>query len=235
MLPDELVNLAALVIFVICISVYAIGLVYAIKKPRVGERGFLNIMYRLWVIRMIDPKETVTAMQTMRNLIMATTFLSSSMLLLLGLLFTSPVSQFRELSSLSATVPDQFAEYKLLLFVAIIVFSVIMFLLSLRQMVRFSILIGIPAESIKALSVDPGTEKNNTKDQKHFDAEELKKDVFIRAMNRFTFGMRAVFYGITLMLWFLSVYAFIIGTLCLTAYLIFHRDVETLRQGKLPI
>ena len=235
MLPDELINFAALVIFIICISVYAIGLLYNIKKPRWGERGFLNIMYGLWVKRMLDPKETITAVQTMRNLIMATTFLSSSMLLLLGLLLAAPVIEFPELFSLSATSTELFAQHKLLLFVAIIVFSIIMFLLSLRQMVRFSILIGIPAEAIVAISANEKKTKNNGKDYEHFNAEELIMDTFLRAMNRFTFGMRAVFYGITVTLWFLSVYAFIIGTLTLTTFLIFHHDVESLRHGELPI
>jgi uncharacterized membrane protein len=235
MLSDELINIVALVIFLVCITVYSLGLVYSIKKPRWGERGFLNIMYGLWVKRMMDPKETVIAVQTMRNLIMATTFLSSSMLLLLGLLLTAPANHFDDLFSLSATSAEQVGEFKLLIFIAIIVFSIIMFLLSLRQMVRFSILIGIPTESIETIVANQRKTKNNAKDLGFFDAEELKKDVFIRAMNRFTFGMRAVFYGITLLLWFLSVYAFIIGTLCLTAYLIFHRDVETLRHGILPI
>lgn len=192
-------------------------------------------MYGLWVKRMTDPKETTTAVQTMRNLIMATTFLSSSMLLLLGLLLASPVNELPELFSLSTTSTEQFAQYKLLLFVAIIVFSVIMFLLSLRQMVRFSILIGIPAESIEAIAANQKKIKNNGKDSEHIDAEGLQTDVFIRAMNRFTFGMRAVFYGITVMLWFLSVYAFIIGTLCLTVFLIVHHDVESPRGGELPL
>ncbi len=236
MLLDELINIAALIIFIICISVYAVGLVYNIKKPSWGERGFLNIMYGLWVQRMIDPKETTTAVQTMRNLIMATTFLSSSMLLLLGLLLSSPITEFPELFSLSTTSIEQFAQYKLLIFVAIIVFSVIMFLLSLRQMVRFSILIGIPSKSIETIAANQIKKiKNNKKNYGHFDVEGLKIDVFLRAMNRFTFGMRAVFYGITVMLWFLSVYAFIFGTISLTVFLILHHDVESPPGDELPI
>ncbi len=235
MLADELINLAALIIFIICISVYAIGLLYKIKKPTFGERGFLNLMYSLWVKRMLSMDQTVTAVQTMRNVIMATTFLASSMMLLLGLLLAAPMDKFSELFSLSAQAPGQFTQYKLLLFVAIIVFSIIMFLLSLRQMVRFSILIGIPADAIQTMVAAQKKTKNNQKACELFDAEELKIDTFLRAMNRFTFGIRAVFYGITLLLWLLSVYAFIIGTICLTVFLIFHHDVEAPRHGDLPI
>jgi uncharacterized membrane protein len=158
MLSNELLDVAALIIFVICVSVYAAGLIYKIKRPSWGERGFLNIIYGLWVKRMIDPKDTIIAVQTIRNLIMVVTFLSTSLLLLLGLLLQSApiVSQ-----GITSSVTGIFTQYKLMLFVAVIVFSVTMFLLSLRQIVRFSILIGIPVESIKNISKDYILSNNN--------------------------------------------------------------------------
>lgn len=237
MLSNELLDVAALIIFVICVSVYAAGLIYKIKRPSWGERGFLNIIYGLWVKRMIDPKDTIIAVQTIRNLIMVVTFLSTSLLLLLGLLLQSApiVSQ-----GITSSVTGIFTQYKLMLFVAVIVFSVTMFLLSLRQIVRFSILIGIPVESIKNISKDYILSNNNkTKNHKNtsclIDADKLIEDVFLRAMNRFTFGMRAVFYGIVITLWFVNVYAFIIGTISLTIFLVVHHDVEPCRPEELPL
>lgn len=234
MFPNEIIDIAALLVFIACILTYTIRLLYGIKKPCWGKRGFLNIIYGLWVKRMIEPKETIIAVQTMRNLIMVITFLSSSMLLLLGLLLQSPAIYA------SADSTWIFAQYKLMLFVTVIVFSVTMFLLSLRQMVRFSILIGIPSQSIKNISADyissnHNKTKNREKDQCYLDAEKLKRDVFLRAMNRFTFGMRAVFYGIVITLWFVSVYAFIIGTISLTIFLIINHDVEPCHHDELPI
>jgi uncharacterized membrane protein len=232
MIQNELIDIIALIIFIVCILIYAVRLLYGIKKPCWGKRGFLNIIYGLWVKRMISTKETITAVQTMRNLIMIITFLSSSMLLLLGLLLQSPSID------LSATSTTIFSQYKLMLFVAVIVFSVTMFLLSLRQMVRFSILIGIPADSIKNISADyfsSNKTKIKRKDSCYLDAEKLKIDVFLRAMNRFTFGMRAVFYGIVITLWFVNAYTFIIGTISLTIFLVVHHDVEPCHHEELPI
>lgn len=198
------------------------------KKPGTAKRGLLNIFYGLWVERAIDQKDTIIAVQTMRNLIMATTFLSSSMLLLLGLLLRIPENGLDELFMFSATSTELIAQYKLLLFVAVIVFSILMFLLSLRQMVRFSILVGIPKESFERIhSLQLTDEKEEENNHHKIDAEALRKEVFIRAMNRFTFGIRAVFYAMTIILWFVSVYAFIIGTVSLTAFLILLQDVKT--------
>lgn len=241
MLSHELLDVVAFGIFVICISIFTAGLIYKIKRPSWGERGFLNIIYGLWVKRMIDPKETIIAVQTMRNLIMVVTFLSTSMLLLLGLLLQRSSIATNEVISSSAASAGIFTQYKLMLFVAVIVFSVIMFLLSLRQMVRFSIIIGIPIESIKNISAKYISLNNNkikkqAKTSCFVDAERLKRDVFLRAMNRFTFGMRAVFYGIVITLWFVNVYAFIIGTISLTVFLVIHHDVEPCHhEEELPI
>ncbi|MDG6228738.1 MAG: DUF599 domain-containing protein [Candidatus Thermoplasmatota archaeon] len=225
MIDPETINLIAFIIFCICICLYTVKLIYGIKKPITAKRGVLNIFYGLWVKRMMDPEETLLAVQTMRNLIMATTFLSSSMLLLLGLLISLPDTGMNGLVPLAPTSTEIIAQYKLIIFVAVIVFSIIMFLLSLRQMVRFSILIGIPCESLESISLDNiKIKKNENKRQCSIDAEYLRKDIFLRAMNRFTFGMRAVFYGITIILWFLNVYVFIVGTICLTLFLIVYQD-----------
>jgi uncharacterized membrane protein len=235
MLQTELLNLSAFIIFFICIIIYSFKLVYGMKKPGTAKRGLLNIFYEHWVKRVLDQKETIIAVQTMRNLIMATTFLSSSMLLLLGLLIRIPSNGLDELIQLSATSTELIAQYKLLLFVAIIIFAIIMFLLSLRQMVRFSILIGIPITSIESITSNHINIKKFKQRDSIIDAEALRVDVFLRAMNRFTFGIRAVFYGITTILWFVSVYAFIIGTISLTAFLILYQDVKTPCMEETPI
>ena len=234
MISSEIINIAAFIIFLGSVFIYSVKLLYGMKKPITAKRGFLNIFYGLWVRRMIDTRHTIIAIQTMRNLIMATTFLSSSMLLLLGLLIRIPDNGLDEIFYLSATSTEIIAQFKLLLFVAVIIFSIIMFLLSLRQMVRFSILIGIPNESFDTISIHNINSKNK-KANEHINAEALRKDVFLRAMNRFTFGIRAVFYGIVIILWFISVYAFIVGTISLTAFLIFYQDVKTPGVQEIPI
>ncbi|MBN1280127.1 MAG: DUF599 family protein [Candidatus Thermoplasmatota archaeon] len=240
MVSIELLDIIAVSVFFICILIFAVGLVYKMKHPSWGERGFLNIMYGLWVKRMNDPSETITAVQTMRNLIMVVTFLSTSLLLLLGLLLQSPSIGANGMTYTSETATSVFAHHKLILFVAVIVFSVTMFLLSLRQMVRFSILVGIPAESIHTITkefslVNKDKAKKGKKACYPFDAEGLKRDVFLRAMNRFTFGMRAIFYGIVITLWFVNVYAFIVGTVTLTIFLVVHHDVEPCHHQELPL
>ncbi|MFO7677614.1 MAG: DUF599 family protein [Thermoplasmatota archaeon] len=236
MISNEMLDIIAFIIFLICITIFAGGLVYKIKHPRWGERGYLNIMYQLWVKRMSNSTETIVAIQTLRNLIMIITFLSTSMLLLLGLLLPGLYT------GAFGIIDPAFGQYKLIIFVAVIVFSVIMFLLSLRQIVRLLILIGIPLESFKTISADYMPKSKNTigKGNKkispcYIDAEKLKIDVFLRAMNRFTFGLRAIFFGIVITLWFVNTYAFIIGTIWLTMFFVIRHDVEPCDREEMPL
>ena len=104
MTSNELLDIVAFIIFILCITIYTVGLIYKIKKPKWGERGFLNIIYGLWIKRVVDEKETLLAVQTMRNLIMVLTFLSTSMLLLLGLLLQSPNIQSNQIINPSTKI-----------------------------------------------------------------------------------------------------------------------------------
>jgi len=150
MLTIEIANLIAFIIFIICIIAYGIKLQVGMKHPASSKRGLLNIFYQLWVNAMADSKNKIEAIQTMRNLIMSVTFLSSTMLILLGLLIQSYTNGVDDMlinfSVVSSTIVVQ---YKLLLLFAVLIVSLIMFLLSLRHMVRFSILIGIPIPDIE--------------------------------------------------------------------------------------
>lgn len=232
---NEIINSVAILIFLCCIGIYAIKLRVGIKQPETAKRGLLNIFYGLWVERMIHPKETIVAIQTMRNLIMATTFLSSSMLVLLGLLINVPGNGLDEFIDLSATSTEIIIQLKLLVLIAAIVFSLVMFLLALRQMVRFTVLVGIPIEELEATGSSTIKKETKSKNACALDAKTLRMEVFLKAMNRFTFGMRGVFYGIVVILWFINVFAFIFATILLTFMLIYYHDIRTPCVKETPI
>jgi uncharacterized membrane protein len=108
-----------------------------------------------------------------------------------------------------------------------------MFLLSLRQLVRFSILIGIPAPKIE----EKGTKEiqKKGKDACTLDAKAIQSEVFLKAMNRFTYGMRGIYYVVAIILWFISAYAFIVATIILTIMLIRYHDIKSPCVEESPI
>ncbi len=232
---NEVINLSALLVFLICITIYSIKLRLGMKKPETAKRGLLNIFYELWVNRMINSKETLVAVQTMRNLIMSTTFISSSLLVLLGLLISVPGNGLGELINLSVTSTEFIAQYKLLLLILTVVFSLILFLLSLRQMVRFTVLVGIPIKDIETHASKHVENHDGSKKCKVIDSKSIRTDVFLKAMNRYTYGMRGVFYTIAIILWFISVYVFIGATIILTILLISYQDIKKPCVEETPI
>lgn len=226
-------NLVAFGIFLLCILIYAIQLKIAMRKPGTAKRGLLNIFYSEWVKIMATEKDTIVPVQTMRNLIMSVTFLSSSILVMLGLLVRFNETDFNEFTTLNVLTTSNLVYFKLMVLFVALTFSLIVFLLSLRHMVRFTILIGIPYKDIEKT----GTEKieENKKTNYCLDARGMQQDVFIKAMNRFTYGIRAVYYSIILLFWFMGPYMLIAGSLTITIFLLLFQDVKTPCIEETPI
>ena len=230
----EIINIIAFAAFVICVFSYGLKLRSGMKNPSTSKRGLLNMYYQVWVVRMAEEKNKIEAIQTMRNLIMSVTFLSSTLLILLGILVQFSSNGFDEiLNNFPNLSTSALPEYKLLVLYLVIVFSLVMFLLSLRHMVRFSILIGIPTIEIEKTSKNEIGEKENK--QCSLDARMIQRDVFLKAMNRFTYGIRGVYYVTALLLWFISAYAFIFGTIIITILLIKYHDIKTPCLDETPI
>lgn len=233
MLDNIQLNLVAFAIFISCISIYAIKLKLAMRKPGTAKRGLLNIFYTQWVNEMATQKDTIIPVQTMRNLIMSVTFLSSSILVMLGLLVRFDQGGFDEFTTLNVLTPSNLVYFKLMVLFVSLVFSLIVFLLSLRHMVRFTILIGIPYKDIEKA----GTEEIEENKPVHcnLDARGLQQDVFIKAMNRFTYGIRGVYYSIILLFWFMGPYMLIAGSIIITIFLLVFQDIKTPCVEETPI
>ncbi len=231
---EFIVNIIAFLIFIICILIYGWKLQSSMKRPGTAKRALLNIFYKQWVQRMKNNENTIIAVQTMRNLIMSVTFLSSSILILLGLLVQSNIPSADSIVQVSASSTSLINQYKLFILFIVLVFSLIMFLLSLRHMVRFSIIIGIPDEAIEKTGTEELQKQNITNDH-CIDASFVQSAVFLKAMNRFMLGIRGVYFAVTLLVWFISVYAFIISTIALTIILIQYHDIRTPHIDITPI
>ena len=233
MISSELINIIAFLVFIICVGSYGLKLRSGMKKPSTSKRGLLNMYYQAWVIRMAEKRNKIEAIQTIRNLIMSVTFLSSTLLILLGILVQFSSNGFDDIFNFPTLSSTTLPEYKLLVLFLVIVFSLIMFLLSLRHLVRFSILIGIPLIEIEKTIKN---EIGDKEDSSHtIDARLIQRDVFLKAMNRFTYGIRGVYYVVALLLWFISAYSFIIGTIFITFLLIKYHDIKTPCLDETPI
>lgn len=231
--PIVVLNLGALGIFFACVMIYGIKLRTSMHDPKGTKRGFLNIYYTLWVKNIATFEYTTVAVQTMRNLIMSVTFLSSTILILLGFIIQSYSNITTELIDIPPFSLEAIPHYRLVILIVSLVFSLIMFLLSLRYMVRFSVLIGIPTENLEKTTAEKFGKKKE--EECRIDAKGLQTSVFLKAMNRFTYGIRGLYYAVAVLLWFISAYIFIIGVIALTFTLIHFHDIKTPCPEETPI
>ena len=217
-------DIIAVIIFFVCVSVYGIALLYILQQPAYAKRGLLNIFYAQWVEKVAHHEDNMLAVQTMRNLIMSVTFLASSVLIMMGILVSSPEGM-NGLITFTTEETTEVGQYKILLLFLVLLFTLSMFLLSLRQMNRFSILISIPQESIQ----------QTVKNRRDVDVSNLRTITFLKATNRFTFGIRGIFFSAAVMLWFISPLAFMIATFIITILLIAYRDIRAPYPEQPPV
>ncbi|MEF8879322.1 MAG: DUF599 domain-containing protein [Candidatus Thermoplasmatota archaeon] len=233
MITAEILNLAAIIVFLGCIFIYGLKLKIGMKKPSAAKRGLLNTFYRQWVKTMSSRRNPIVAVQSMRNLIMSVTFLSSSILVILGLLVRFNTSGIVELPAATSFSLMDVGKYKMVVLSSTLFFSLMMFLLCLRHMVRFTILIGIPYRDIE----QKGAEKIEASKQGKcdIDARDVQCDVFLKAMNRFTYGIRGVYYAVAVLIWFFDTTAFMVATIAVTLLLIKYHDVKPPSTEDTPI
>lgn len=217
-------DIIAVIIFFGCVSIYGVALLNILQRPASAKRGLLNLFYVKWVENVAHHKNNLLAVQTMRNLIMSVTFLASSVLIMMGILVSSP-DGLSGLITFATEETTGMTQYKILLLFLVLLFTLSMFLLSLRQMNRFSILISIPQESIQ----------QTVKDRRDVDASNLRTITFLKATNRFTFGIRGIFFSAAVMLWFISPIAFMIATIAITLLLIAYRDIRAPYPEQPPV
>jgi uncharacterized membrane protein len=197
----------ALVVFGISILVYTIMLIYGLRNPDTSRKGSLNQIYKQFVDVRIQQSPLI-AIQAMRNLIMANSAFISALLVLLGILLAFYEQVFSP--ELLPNTEIRLGFIQMVLMVLIIVFCLFNFVLAIRMSIRFTLLISSEPSQIDLCGMNGITFTKNT---------------MISAQNHWSFGLRGLFYLITVIGWLVHPIFFIIGTLGVTGYLIFFEDI----------
>ena len=207
-------ELSALAIFGISILVYTIMLIYGLKNPTTSRKGSLNQIYKQFVDARIQQSPLI-AIQAMRNLIMANTAFISALLVLLGILLAFYEQVFSPELILDSQISLGFIQ--MVIMVLIIVFCLFNFVLAIRMSIRFTLLISAEPSEIDVCGVS---------------GINFAKNTIISAQNHWSFGIRGLFYLITVLAWLVHPILFIIGTLGVTGYLIFFDDIFERNQAE---
>lgn len=198
---------AGMVVFALATVAYHFFYAYwTSKHPLETVKGKTALYRRTFVKRILDREEQMLAVQSIRNLLMTSSFMASSALLVIAVV----------LNYLLGTTGDAPGsarlKFQLLVLAGIYGYAFFSFLLSTRYLNHFTILVAADKDLIG--SVEP------------VDAVTFLSNILNRAGNRFTMGQRAYYFSLPAVAWVVDAWAFLLLTLAVWVYLAVFLDFK---------
>lgn len=183
--------------------IYHVHLVYKVRRdPLSTSIGITNNLRREWIQTVMVEKRDILAVQTLRNWIMATSFLASTAILIA--LGTVNIAIWPErLSALSHTLNllgsrnETFWAFKILLLILDFFFSFFNFTLAIRYFNHVNFGVNVPEKE--------GSLANH----------DFMTEVINRGSLHYTMGMRGYYLAIPFALWLFGPTWFLLGTVFL--------------------
>ncbi len=193
--------------------IYHVRLVYRVRsQPLTTAIGITNHLRGHWVESIMQDKRDILAVQTLRNWIMASSFLASTAILIcLGLV--SLASSSEKMAEITPFLQELVREHRVLwlfkIMVIIINFFAIFFnfTLAIRYFNHVNFMINVP--STLAHKITP----------------EYVAGILTHATFHYTVGMRGYYAGVLLILWLFGPIWMLLGTIVMLAVL-HHLDVK---------
>lgn len=194
----------ALAFFICCTLLYHIFYYYRVARlPTHIFKGKINIIRRTWVANMLKPGNAIVAVQTLRNIHMAASFLASSSIVFIGsiLYLVFNIEQTAGIVRGRGTIAIE--DY--LIFIKLSTLMV-MFLLSL---LNFSLCIRL----LNYLVIMIGASPDTIEETMGMSAVDYIHKMFSTAGMHYTFGIRGFYYTIPLIAWFMGTWLFVALTI----------------------
>lgn len=205
-----------LILFVLAVFGYRFFLAWTLKKyPDRLYLGKIQAYRNAWIEAHTGGKESIVAVQTLRNTIMTASFLASTAILLI----MGAISLLGNLNALESTLGrldflganSQNAEMlKILLIIITLSYSFFNFTSYIRGINYLSFILNIPRHKLEEI------EGGN--------ATQVIAQIFLSSGIHFSLGMRAYYFLIPLFLWIFSPLLMIVATIIMVAVMI-RRDL----------
>lgn len=214
MVELQTLNYIGLAVYAFCtLGYHGFYAFLARRHPMVTVKGKVERYRKDWVDNVLQSRNILMAVQTVRNNIMAVTWLASSLLLVLAFFLTSGLrgeesAVFRQLGIEDAG----FLRIKVDIILAVYGFGFLMFLFTVRHLVLFNTLIGTSPDLITQTE--------------GIDAAEYLAQLLNRSQSRFTYGLRATYFSIPTLAWLFSTWAFIVTTIGIWLWLVLFMDTR---------
>ena len=195
MIITELITILLVAVYAICLLGYHYG--YFLMAERKGvstRRNRVNEAIISWFDVSLEERDYLLIIHQLRNVIMAVTFLATTVVLLMGLLFG--------LGTFDVADPFMNGQYPFWLITITLIFSFLNLLLCLRHFTRITFLVRSKPEKLKAISGE--------------DPEIYLAKLFIKGNREYTMGRRSMLYALVVLTWLLHPYVFLVLTIVMT-------------------
>ncbi len=172
------------------------------KKDVTTRRSTIDEAIFSWIERSLEKKEHLLIIHQLRNVLMAVTFLATTAVLLVGLIFG--------FSPTALPGPLEHIDYALWLMMFTLIFSFFNFLLCLRHFTRMTFMVRSSPDKLEKIS--------------GLKAEEYLANLFIRGNREYTLGRRSMLYGIVVLIWLFNAWIFMFVTIGMTLAFILSYD-----------
>ena len=206
----------AFITLVSCIAVYRLLYRYRCKNPESCMRTVIDELHESWVDARLKEENPITAVQALRNMLMACSIFITSTLILLGLLvgalapFLSDDTPFLGIQAITA------GTIKSGTIVAAVFVSAFCFIMAARLATRASMLV-----TAKPGSVDLGDELSGI---------HVTRTTFKSMQKYWMLGVRSMLYMLAAVAWLVSPFLFMTLVIVMTVYLIWFQDVWSAKK-----
>ncbi len=205
-----MVEVVAISVFLACILFYYIFYFYECEIDKtMTARKLLNVYREAWIKKQVNENNQMVIVQTVRNIIMVSSFIASSLVIFVSLVLNKIVI-FHEGQDIFSLQNQPWIMWKLYLLISLLCLCVLKLLNSIRHLLRFNIVAGSDFSLMEKYEGVDGI--------KHC-AESMKKSA-----DGFAFAIRGLYYSLAMVLWFFDSYLFITATVTLTIVLCFFKD-----------
>ncbi|GAM22677.1 hypothetical protein SAMD00019534_058520, partial [Acytostelium subglobosum LB1] len=208
-----LVGLVYDIIF-LCISfiiyfTYHVYLFIRVKNSKTSHLTWIgrNDSYkRQWIELMVSGKKDILAVQTLRNMVMASSLLATAsitlVVLLLNILVSNNLSNVFDQISIIGATNSRILVYKSFLLILVFLFAFLNFATAIRYTTHLAFLINVAPYHSEC-------------------TPRYLNKIMHNASNHHTFGVRSFYFSLPVILWFFDPIFLLTGTLMLTVWLYF--------------
>lgn len=206
-----IIDETAFIIFAISVAFYVIIISISFRRKIPTKQNLLREIYYDWVENRLKGENLLYPLHALRNFMMGNSTFISAFFILLGILVGFYSSGLFSNEPFFGNTIITVGLMQMTVNIVVIVFIIFNFTLSIRSITRLSLLIS-------------GNPQNYTMGE--YKGIEITRKSFLSAKNHWMIAIRALFYLISTLLWFVNAIFFIIASILITLYLVAFHDIK---------